>query len=423
MQHQIPLDPSSQPGQHMVDAVQACVHCGFCLPTCPTYQVLEHESDSPRGRILLMKHVLEGRMVVDDALHHIDNCLGCLACETACPSGVKYRELISLFRERSESQRTRPLAERLRRWMVLHSLPYPNRFRWATRLGRMAVPFKRILPKSLRAMLELLPARLPSSAPLPAHTSARGPQRARVAMLAGCVQQAIEPEIGHATIDVLARNGVEVVVPPEQACCGALAWHVGDADAARTSARTNLQVFPDDVDAIITNAAGCGSGMHEYPIMFAGTPWHQPACELAGRVRDVAEFLGRLGVTRPPPLAEPLRLVYHDACHLSHGQSVRSSPRQLLSTIENLQVLDLRDDETCCGSAGTYNLDQPDVAAELGRRKAKKIAELQPDLVAMGNIGCIVQLRTHLSELPNPPRVLHTIQVLQLAYQGRLGKT
>ena len=242
-------------------------------------------------------------------------------------------------------------------------------------------------------------------------------------MLAGCVQQAIAPGIGHATIDVLSRNGVEVVVPPGQSCCGALAWHVGAADVARTSAKANFHVFPDDVDAIITNAAGCGSGMHEYPVMFAGTPWQQRASELAVRVCDVSEFLDRLGIISPPPLAEPLRLVYHDACHLGHGQSVRSSPRRLLSTIENLQVLDLCDNETCCGSAGTYNLDQPDVAAELGRRKVKKVMDLQPDLVAMGNIGCMVQIQNHLAELPKPPHVLHTIQVLQLAYECRLGRS
>jgi len=423
MKHHILADELGHHGDVMANAIQACVHCGFCLPSCPTYQVLEHEADSPRGRIVLMKQVLEGETDVDGAHHHIDSCLGCLACETACPSGVRYRELISPFRALSRADHRRSLGDRLRRWVVLKTLPYPDRFRAAVRLGRLAIPIKRFLPRSIRSMVGLLPEQIPRRQRLPERTPAIGRRRARVALLTGCVQQVIAPEIGQATINVLSRNGVEVLVPRGQACCGALAWHVGAGDRARGVALANLRVFEavihdEDIDAIVTNAAGCGSGMQEYPLIFAGTRWAGRARLVADRVRDVSEFLDHVGITPPPPLRRPLRLVYHDACHLAHAQSVRSSPRALLRMVPGLEVIEVGDGELCCGSAGTYNLDHPEIAAELGRRKAEKISEYRPDLVAAGNIGCLVQMRTYLANLPKPPTVLHTLQVLQMAYEG-----
>ncbi len=289
MQHAIPLDELGAQGPAMADAIGSCVHCGFCLPTCPTYVTGGEEPHSPRGRIFLMKDVLEGSVGLEEALAPIDSCLGCQACVTACPSGVEYGELITAFRAHAEPRR--PLAERATRALAAHTLPYPRRFRAAARLGRLA-------PKvaALRPMLDLLPDRMPKARPLPAVFPAEGARRARVALLAGCAQQVLDPDIGWATLRVLARNGVETVVPRGQGCCGALAMHGGRAAQARRLARRNLRAFPEDVDAVVANAAGCGSGMREYGLLFAGEPDEEQARELAARVVDVSAFLDELGL-------------------------------------------------------------------------------------------------------------------------------
>lgn len=425
MRHRIPIDELGSHGQAMADAVTACVHCGFCLPACPTYQELGEEMDSPRGRIYLMKAVLEGGLDASGVQPHIDRCLGCMACETACPSGVEYHELLLPYRARAEPGAPRSPMERLERWLVMRTLPYPRRFRLAVRMGRRMRWLRPVTPARLRPMLDLLPTTLPRAERLPERIPARGRRRARVALLTGCVQRVVEPAINRATVDVLVRNGVEVVVPDGQGCCGALAWHAGEADDARRFARGILETFPDDVDAIIVNAAGCGSGMKEYPLAFAGRDEETAARALAEKVVDVSAFLDRLGIDPPPPLAEPLRLAYHDACHLCHAQRVRSEPRRLLRGIEGIELVELEDGERCCGSAGTYNIDQPEIAAELGRKKAAAVRRTGCELVATGNIGCMVQMRSHLDAAPGAaaPRVLHTVEVLSLAYAKKLAPT
>lgn len=398
----------------MAGAVQSCVHCGFCLAACPTYKELGQEMDSPRGRIVLMKQVLEGTLPAETAQPHIDACLGCLACEPACPSGVPYRDLVSPYRARVEATLQRPFFERLRRWLVSQSLPYPGRFRWAVRLGRMGKWFARWMPKSMRPMLNLLPASLPPAVALPEFTPAEGPRRARVALLAGCAQQVLEPDITAAAVTVLARNGVEVYIPRGQGCCGALAWHVGDLPAAKAFARANLRAFPADVDAILTTAAGCGSGLHEYHLILAGTPQAGEAEAFRHRVCDVSAFLARLGGLAPFPANQPERRVaYQDACHLAHAQGVREEPRELLRAIPNLTLLEIADPHLCCGSAGTYNIDQPEVAARLGAAKARAIVATGAGLMASGNIGCLTQLRAHL---PASVVAKHTLQILRDAY-------
>ena len=424
MKHQLQPETLGPNGAGMVDAIQSCVHCGFCLPTCPTYLVLGEEMDSPRGRIVLMKEVLEGHLDLEEALPHIDRCLGCLACETACPSGVEYRNLISPFRERAEHRRKRPAMDRLRRWMILNSMPYPARFRLAAVAGRIARPFRALAPRTFRPLLDLLPGKFPPRRPLPRVTPAAGTQRARVALLAGCVQQVLDPDIAQATVAVLARNGIEVVVPDGQGCCGALAWHVGDGRRAGALARANLAAFPHDVDAIITNAAGCGSGMQEYGAMLAGTDEADQAREFAARVVDVSALLDRLGMVPPPALSRSLKVAYHDACHLRHAQQVDAAPRRLLSQIPGLELVPVPDAKISCGSAGTYNLDQPGTAAQLGLRKAGHLLGTEADLVVSGNIGCLVQIRTHLAaQSSRPPRVLHTMQALDEAYRGQLDRS
>ena len=417
MQHTIPIDEIGPAGAEMARAVEKCVHCGFCLPTCPTYVALGEEMDSPRGRIVLMKSALEGTLDVESTLPFVDRCLGCMACVTACPSGVQYGELLMPYRERAEKQRHRPASEKLARALVRETLPHPARFRLAAAAGRLAAPLQGLLPASLKGMLSLLPDHLPPQAqPLPAvPAAAEGPRKARVALLAGCVQQALAPDINWATLRVLARNGIEVVIPGGQGCCGSLMMHTGDGDAARALARANLSAFPADVDAIITNAAGCGSGMKEYGLLFKGCAEEEAARAFAARVRDVCEFLAGFDIA-PPPLPQPVKVAYHDACHLAHAQGIVDAPRRLLRRIPNLTLVDIPEGELCCGSAGTYNLEQPELAGIIGRRKAENILRTGAQAVAAGNIGCMVQISTHLERLGQPLPVLHTIEVLDRAY-------
>ena len=402
----------------MADAVESCVHCGFCLPTCPTYVVLGEEMNSPRGRILLMKQVLTGELELEQATPYIDPCLGCVACVTACPSGVEYGDLITGFRMQTEGERERsPLDKALRRF-VIETLPYPKRFRAAATLGQAAKPFKNLVPGRMGDMLDLLPNGVPKAQPLPALYPAEGERRARVALLAGCAQQVLAPDINWATLRVLAKNGVETVIPKTQSCCGALAAHTGVAWQAKKFAKNNLQAFPDDVDAVITNAAGCGSGLHEYALWLKGEPEEEAARAFGKRVKDISVFLDELGLRETPRLSAPLKLAYHDACHLAHAQGVVLPPRSLLKQIAGLEVLEPPDAELCCGSAGTYNLEHPDIARDLGQRKAKALLATGAQAIATGNIGCLTQLSTHLHALGQPLPVYHTVQVLDRAYRG-----
>jgi glycolate oxidase iron-sulfur subunit len=417
MLHEIPSNQHGPFAQPMTHAIETCVHCGFCLAACPTYQTLGQEMDSPRGRIVLMKEVLEGKLSWEAAQPHVDRCLGCLACEPACPSGVPYRDLLSPFRALAQTRFKRSPAEKWQRALASQTIPFPARFRVAALLGRVGKVFRPLLPRAWRSMLDLLPATLPPAQHWPALTAARGQRRARVALLAGCAQCVLEPDINTATIEVLARNGVEVVVPRGQGCCGGLAWHTGDLRAAQKFARRNLNAFPTDVDAIVTNAAGCGSAMHEYSLMLRGAPEESRAEVFQKRVVDVSAFLHRLGLRELPQGAgHPQRLAYHEACHLVNAQNVRREPRALLLAIPGVELIELTDALMCCGSAGTYNLDQPEIAASLGQQKAEAVRATGAEMVASGNIGCITQLRAHLARQNSPVRVRHTMQVLRDAY-------
>ena len=426
MQHTIPVESLGPLGEHMAQAVEKCVHCGFCLPACPTYNVLGEEMDSPRGRIILMKSVLEGQVDLEEALPYVDRCLGCLGCVSVCPSGVPYGDLVTPFRAYAQERRHRPLAQRAARRLALDTLPYPGRFRLAAISGNAARPLRGVLPEPLRAMLDLLPASLPPAQPLPELFPAQGQRRARVALLAGCAQQALAPQINWASLRVMARNGVEVVIPRGQGCCGALALHTGELALARHQAAHNLDLFPEDVDAIITTAAGCGSGMKEYPHLFQmvadGASDEMELLErverFARKVQDISVFLDSLGITAPPGLPQPLKLAYHDACHLAHAQRVTEAPRRLLLQIANLTLVPLPESDLCCGSAGTYNIEQPETAHLLGERKAKHILDTGAQAVTTGNIGCMVQIQKHLAGLGQPLPVWHTLEVLDRAYHG-----
>lgn len=409
MLHAIPTEKLGPLGEPMAKAVSACVHCGFCLAACPTYRELGQEMDTPRGRIVLMKEVLEGKMSFEAAQPHVDRCLGCLACEPACPSGVPYRDLISPFRAMAKSKFKRGFVERIRRFITAQTIPYPARFRLAMQLGRLA---KAVLPRRWQSMLELVPERLPAAQSWKEVYPARGEKRGRVALLIGCAQQVLAPDINAATIEVLTCNGVEVVVPHSQGCCGGLAWHTGDLEAARAFARKNLDAFPADVAAILTNAAGCGSAMHEYHLVLRGTEDEARAEAFRHRVMDVSVYLMKLGM-REPLRETSLKAAYHDACHLANAQNVRRQPRDLLRAIPGLQVLELSDAHLCCGSAGSYNMDQPEIASSLGEQKAKAVIATGAQVVVSGNIGCLTQLQLHLKKLGSSIEVKHTMQVLR----------
>jgi glycolate oxidase iron-sulfur subunit len=414
MQHRIPLESLPPGSRAMARAVETCVHCGFCLPSCPTYRVLGEEMDSPRGRIVLMKQVLEGDLPANDVLPYIDRCLGCLGCETSCPSGVRYRDLLTPFRAQAEVE-ARSQALKWRSRLVLRLLESPGLFRMAVLSGQLARHAGNLVPPAVRPMLRLLPASLEPARPLPSVVTASGVRRARVALLSGCVQQVLAPDINHATLRVLAANGVEVVIPPNQGCCGALAGHAGHADHARARGAQLLRAFPSDVDAVVTNAAGCGSAMKDYGALFADTPLEDDAKRFAARVRDVSELLDELGLAVPLALRSAMTVAYHDACHLSHAQRVRAAPRRLLEAIGNLTVREIADGDICCGSAGLYNLEQPEIAETLGAAKARAVVASGGEAIVAGNVGCLVQIAAHLERTGHSMPVQHTMQLLDRA--------
>ncbi|MEW9531539.1 (Fe-S)-binding protein [Microbispora sp. NPDC049125] len=403
------------------ELIKDCVHCGFCLPTCPTYVLWGEEMDSPRGRIHLMDQHVSGTPLTDEMAGHFDACLGCMACVTACPSGVRYDRLIEETRAVVEREHVRTPEERAIRGLVFALFPYRRRLR-ALRLpmrlsGRLRPFLERVNP-SLGAMAELTP---PPSRPvrLPRIVSARGRRRARVGLLTGCVQGEFFPQVNAATARVLALEGCDVVIPARQGCCGALSLHSGrEAEAARFARRTIGTFERMGVDAVVVNAAGCGSSMKDYAEVLKDEPgWAERAAGL--RVRDLAEFLVELG-----PAAErhplPMSVAYHDACHLAHAQGVRSQPRELLRGIPGLELREIAESAICCGSAGTYNLFQPEPARELGDRKAAHVLATGADLLVSANPGCTMQIAASVRRAGKGEiRVAHTVEVLDASLRGR----
>ena len=424
------FDEPRAPSQDVVDD---CVHCGFCLPTCPTYALWGEEMDSPRGRIHLMDQALHGEPLTPAMTEHFDRCLGCLACVSACPSGVRYDQLIEATREQVERHASRPLSERALRAGIFALFPYPRRLaalRPALRAYQSSglervVRFRavrRLLPPSVRAAESLTP-RLGRSRPLPELVRARGPRRMTVGLLTGCVQGAFFPAVNAATARVLALEGCDVVIPRGQSCCGALSVHNGRHDEAVRFARRTVETFERaGVEAVVVNAAGCGSTMKDYATVLADEPggWAERAQAFAGAVRDVTELLADLGpAAERHPLG--LRVAYHDACHLAHGQGVRAQPRELLRAIPGVELVDLAEPELCCGSAGVWNLLQPGPAAELGDRKAAHVLAAEPDLLATANPGCLMQVDAAIRRTGGGrrPALAHTVQVLDASLRGR----
>jgi glycolate oxidase iron-sulfur subunit len=395
-----------------LDLIDACVHCGFCLPTCPTYVLWGEEMDSPRGRIALMKQGLEeGSELSDATVLHLDRCLGCMACVTACPSGVQYDRLIEDARGQVERRHRRTWRERLTRRALFAVFPHPARLRALARLLPLARAARRV-PR-LRELAALTPDTRVRDAVArpPVVTPAEGIRRGRVALLPGCVQRALYGYVNCAAARALAAEGWEVHAPDRPRCCGALQLHAGDAEPARALARTTIATL-EPFDAVAVTAAGCGSAMRDYPhVLRDDAAWAARAEAFAARVRDVTELLAD-GEPRSARGAVPVRVAYHDACHLAHAQGVRDAPRRLLRGIPELDLCEPVDAGLCCGSAGIYNLVQPDAAAELGARKAAALLATGAEVVAAGNPGCALQIAAHLRAAGGPLPVRHPVELI-----------
>jgi glycolate oxidase iron-sulfur subunit len=406
-----------------------CVHCGFCLPTCPTYVLWGEEMDSPRGRIDIMKSGLEGDAFDAGSVRHLDQCLGCMACVTACPSGVRYDKLIESTRAQLERRVQRPLRERLLRALVFRLFPYPRRLRalrgplrlyQASGMRRLLARggVLRRLPQPLRTMEALAP-KLGHVDTLLEHTPAVGTRRRTVGLLTGCVQGTFFPDVNAATVRVLAAEGCDVVVPRRQSCCGALSAHAGRAPEAGRFAKSVIETFEAaDVDTVVVNAAGCGSHLKESGHHLRDEPgWAERAEALAARTMDISELLDELGPVAPRhPL--PMTVAYQDACHLAHAQSVRDQPRRLLRGVPGLEIRELAESEICCGSAGTYNLLHAEPARELGERKARAVLATGARIMVTANPGCWMQVATTLARMGERLPVAHTVQVLDASIRG-----
>ncbi|NKB26929.1 MAG: glycolate oxidase subunit GlcF [Rhodobacteraceae bacterium] len=398
------------------DILRACVHCGFCTATCPTYQVLGDELDSPRGRIYLIKDMLEaGRPADEKTVKHIDRCLSCLACMTTCPSGVHYMHLVDHARAHIEATYRRPMGERLLRGLLARVLPYPRRFRMALLGAKMARPFRRWLPDArLRAMVAMAPKTVPpvSRNDDPQTFPAVGDRKMRVALMTGCAQKALNTDINDATIRLLTRLGAEVIVARGQGCCGALVHHMGRVDESHRFARANIAAWWGEgaLDAIVINTSGCGTTVKDYGHMFRNTPEAEAAKWSSDIAMDVTEVVAKLGLPDGP--GNGLRVAYHAACSLQHGQQIKTLPKDLLRTA-GFEVVEPADSHLCCGSAGTYNLMQPEISGQLKTRKVQTLEATAPEVIAAGNIGCMMQIGGGTG-LP----VVHTVELLDWATGG-----
>lgn len=399
--------------------LRSCVHCGFCTATCPTYQVLGDELDSPRGRIYLIKDMLENERVPDaKTVQHIDRCLSCLACMTTCPSGVHYMHLVDHARAYIEKTYDRPWSDRALRWILARILPYPMRFRLALLGAKIGRPFARFMPDPrLRAMLEMAPRVIPpvSRNDDPQTFAPQAPKKMRVALMTGCAQRALNTDINDATIRLLTRLGCEVVVAEGAGCCGALTHHMGKETESHATAARNIQAWSKEIDgagldAIVINTSGCGTTVKDYGHMFRDSPLAAEAAAVAERAKDITEVLMKLDLPEGAP--KDLRVAYHAACSLQHGQQIKTYPKQLLKRA-GFTVLEPKDSHLCCGSAGTYNLMQPEISGQLKARKVDTLEALSPDIISAGNIGCMMQIGG-ATGVP----VVHTVELLDWATGG-----
>ena len=413
------LDPDVQASEKIL---RACVHCGFCTATCPTYVLLGDELDSPRGRIYLIKNMLEaGGPVPAETVTHVDRCLSCLACMTTCPSGVNYMHLVDHGRRHIEEHYRRPLVERALRRGLGAVLARPAWFRAALRVAALAKPFAAALPARLGAMLRLAPGRVPRPSPVdqPQIYPAIGDRRMRVGLLPGCAQQVVLPQINAATIRLLTRHGCEVVVAEGSGCCGSLPHHLGQEAPALAFAKANIDAWEraGSLDAIVVNASGCGTTVKDYGFMLRGDPaYAEQAARISALARDISEVAATLGIERSVADGKGIRVAYHSACSLQHGQKLHREPKALLAAA-GYDAIDVPEGHLCCGSAGTYNLLQSELADALRDRKLGNIARTGAQVVAAGNVGCITQLATR-----SPVPVVHTVELLDWATGGPIPR-
>ncbi|MEE3317897.1 MAG: glycolate oxidase subunit GlcF [Pseudomonadota bacterium] len=401
------------------EILRACVHCGFCTATCPTYQVLGDELDSPRGRIYLIKDMLEsGRPADEKTVKHVDRCLSCLACMSTCPSGVHYMHLVDHARAHIEATYRRPFSDRALRWVLAKVLPYPTRFRLALLGAKIARPFRALMPDArLRAMLDMAPKQIP---PVSRNDDAQvfpaiGERKMRVALMTGCAQKALNTDINDATIRLLRRLGCDVVIAKDMGCCGALTHHMGKVDDSHSAAARNIKAWMAEaqnggLDAIVINTSGCGTTVKDYGYMFRNDPLADQAAQVSALAMDVSEVLAKLDV--PADVAPKMRVAYHAACSLQHGQQINTTPKDPLRKA-GFEVVEPADSHLCCGSAGTYNLMQPEISGQLKARKVRTLEAKSPDVIAAGNIGCMMQIGSG-TEVP----IVHTVELLDWATGG-----
>ena len=400
------------------EILRSCVHCGFCTATCPTYQVLGDELDSPRGRIYLIKDMLENERIPDEkVVKHVDRCLSCLACMTTCPSGVHYMHLVDHARSYIEQNYKRPWFDRVLRWVLARILPYPMRFRVALLGAKIARPFKRLIPDArLRAMLEMVPKTIPPVSRNDDPQTFTVPERKmRVALMTGCAQKALDTDINDATIRLLTRLGAEVVVADGAGCCGALTHHMGKESESHATAAKNVRAWVremdgEGLDAIVINTSGCGTTVKDYGHMFRTGDFAEDAARVSDIAMDVSEVLTKLSI--PEGAAKGIKVAYHAACSLQHGQQIKTLPKELLRKA-GFEVVEPADPHLCCGSAGTYNLLQPEISGKLKERKVRTLEAKQPDIIAAGNIGCMMQIGSG-TEVP----IVHTVELLDWATGG-----
>jgi len=410
----------TDPGiQRANEILRSCVHCGFCTATCPTYQVLGDELDSPRGRIYLIKDMLENDRIPDEKLvRHVDRCLSCLACMSTCPSGVHYMHLVDHARAYIEQHHKRPFSDRALRWLLARILPYPMRFRVALLGAKIAKPFRRLVPDArLRAMLEMAPKQIPpvSRNDDPQSFAATAPKTLRVALMTGCAQKALNTDINDATIRLLTRLGCEVVVAEGAGCCGALTHHMGKESESHATAARNIRAWTremetDGLDAIVINTSGCGTTVKDYGHMFRNDALADDAARVSAIAKDISEVLMQLDMPQLPD--QDVTVAYHAACSLQHGQQVKTHPKTLLKKA-GFKVVEPADSHLCCGSAGTYNLLQPEISGQLKDRKVKTLMAKSPDIIAAGNIGCMIQIGSG-TDVP----IVHTVELLDWVTGG-----
>lgn len=403
-------------GSH--DALTRCLQCGYCLPNCPTYQLLDDEFDSPRGRVYLIRDMLQSESAPEEeTVRHIDRCIYCLACLSSCPSFVNYMHLMDYAREHIEENYQRPLFDRMLRWMLAQVLPYPDRFRLAMRGAKLLRPLAFTMPKKIHGMIRLTPDKLPSPSlnDRPQVFPAIGERKRRVALLTGCAQKVLNTDINDATIRILRRHGCEVVVAQGAGCCGALTHHMGKASESRTAAAKNIQAWMHEVkgaglDAIVINASGCGTMVKNYGYMFRNDELAAEATTISELAKDISEVLSDIELDHK--VTPDLRVAYHATCSLQFGQRIRFAPKKLLKAA-GFTVLEPKDAHVCCGAGGTYNLLQPEISGQLKERKVEALEQIKPDVIAAGNIGCMVQIGSG-----TPVPVVHTVELLDWVTGG-----